>query len=236
MNSFEFLTWDTAFFGYKVARVAINSESLEDYRQTLRRIKEEQVRLAYIFVSPQLDKMNKTIVESGGLLVDKKVIFCKQSASHSGFRNSVKEYQWNGEENELTELALQAGMFSRFKIDRNFRKGEYERLYKRWLANSLNGQIAFKVIVAQTKGKLSGLITLGAKDDFADIGLLAVDRAYSGLGIGTDLVSYADNEAYIKHFSEIKVVTQSDNERACSLYIKCGFTVESQTNVYHLWL
>lgn len=236
MNLFEFLPWDSAFFGYKVARVVINSEDPEYYNQTLRKLNEEQVRLTYIIVSPQANHINFLIKESGGLLVDKKITFCKTTASHSGFRNEIMEYVGNGEEKELSELALQAGLYSRFKIDSNFRNEEFEHLYKKWLENSLNGKVAYKVIISRTKEHISGLITLGAKSDFADIGLLAVGRAYAGMGIGTELVYYADNEAYADKHSQIKVVTQLDNERACILYKKCGFSVESLVHIYHLWL
>mgnify|MGYP002344313992 CR=1 FL=1 len=236
MNSFEFLPWDSAFFGYRVARVVINNDDPYDYEQTLRILDQEQARLTYILVSPEALRLNSMIKESGGLLVDKKVTFCKTSASHSGFRNEIMEYSGTGDEKELSELALQAGLYSRFRIDCNFRNGEYERLYRKWLENSLNGKVAFSVIIARTEERISGLITLGARGNFADIGLLAVDRSYVGMGIGTELVYYADNEANAKGFSNIKVVTQLDNERACSLYEKCGFSVESLLNIYHMWL
>lgn len=236
MNSFEYLTWDSAFFGYKVVRVVINSEDPGSYKQTLKRLEEEHVRLTYIFVSPEDTRMNTMIKESGGKLVDKKITFCKTSTRHSEFRNEILEYTGNGKEKELSELALQAGKYSRFQIDPNFKDNEYERLYRKWLENSLNGSIAFKIIIAKTKEHISGLITLGDKSDFADIGLLAVDKAYNGMGIGKELVYYADNEVYLENFKKIKVVTQLDNERACILYKKCGFNIESITNIYHMWL
>lgn len=236
MNSFEYLPWDSAFFGFNVARVVINSEDPDNYRQTLKILNEQHVRLAYILVVPDNNYMNTMVIESGGQLVDKKITFCKTSASHKGFRNDIMEYSGNGEDKELSELALQAGLYSRFRIDGNFRDGEYERLYKKWLENSLNGKVANKVIIARTQEHISGLITLGSSGNHADIGLLAVNRSYAGMGIGTELVYYADNEAHAEKFSKIKVVTQLDNERACVLYKKCGFAIESLINIYHLWL
>ena len=121
MNSFEFLPWDSAFFGYRVARVVINNDDPYNYEQTLRILDQEQARLTYILVSPEALRLNSMIKESGGLLVDKKVTFCKTCASHSGFRNEIMEYSGTGDEKELSELALQAGLYSRFRIDCNFR-------------------------------------------------------------------------------------------------------------------
>jgi dTDP-4-amino-4,6-dideoxy-D-galactose acyltransferase len=236
MNSFEFLHWDSDFFGYRVAKVTINEKDPDNYKRTLSILHNEHIRLTYILLSPEASDLNDVIIESGGQLVDKKVTFCKSSTSHSGFRNEILEYSGNGEKKELYELALQAGLFSRFRIDNNFKNGEYERLYKKWLDNSLNGNVASKVIIARTKEHITGLITLGVKGTIADIGLLAVDRTYTGMGIGSELVYYADNEAYAGGYNKIKVVTQLDNERACALYKRCGFDVESLINIYHLWL
>jgi dTDP-4-amino-4,6-dideoxy-D-galactose acyltransferase len=235
VNSFTNLPWDTEFFGYRIARVTPESDERSAFDRILETINSEQVRLTYFFVSPDAPDLNRMITDSGGLLVDQKLTFSKRPGKHAGYANEITEYQGRGEEKELLELALHAGTYSRFRLDVNFKNGEFARLYQRWLQESLNGTIAFKVLVSRVQGKISGLLTLGVKDDYADIGLLSVDKECSGMGIGTDLVSYADNLACLKQYDKIKVVTQKQNERACRLYRKCGFEVESEVNIYHLW-
>jgi len=234
-DSFALLPWDTEFFGYRIARVTLGSEDRTAFDRILGDLNSERVRLTYFFVPPSDADLNRMITGSGGLLVDQKLTFSKRPEIHTGYANEVIEYCGRGEEKELLELALHAGIYSRFNRDRNFKNGEFARLYQRWLQESLNGNIAFTVLVSMVRDKIAGLLTLGVKDDYADIGLLSVDKECSGMGIGTDLVRYADNLACVKQYDKIKVVTQKQNERACRLYRKCGFEVENEVNIYHLW-
>jgi len=235
MNSFTLLPWDTSFFGFKVARVLLEDAGRAEFEHIIQRIKEEHIRLTYFFVLSDTDNLNGMVNDAGGLLVDEKITFSKIPGFHTGISNIVVEYRGTGEESELVDLALQAGLYSRFRLDDNFRNGEYERLYKSWLENSITGKIAFNVLIATVQDKIAGLLTLGAKGDHAEIGLLSVDEKYRGKGIGKDLVYYADNIAFMKQYGKIKVATQMQNEGACILYGKCGFEIESKISIYHLW-
>lgn len=235
MNTLTPLKWDSKFFGYPVALVEFNQSNQTGLGNLLEEIDAKGFRLTYLFVPPSETELNKSIIEIGGNLVDQKVIFYKTPQAHYEFSNNIFEYVGEEINEELVELALEAGRYSRFRIDSNFINNEFERLYTQWLINSINKTIAFKNIVAKSDNKIIGLVTIGRKENHAEIGLVSVDGNFRGKGIGTDLVYFADGIAYNMKFSEIKVITQLQNLTACRLYEKCKFQIESITNVYHLW-
>jgi dTDP-4-amino-4,6-dideoxy-D-galactose acyltransferase len=234
-NTLTELEWDSVFFGYKVALISFDQNGKNHVDELIEEIISKGIRLTYVLTSPSDDYLNDIIKRTGGILADTRIKYSKNTEPHYEFKNIIKEFTDNKPTIELTELAIQAGKYSRFRIDENFTNNEYERLYKQWLINSLNKELAFKVLVAIEGIQITGFTTLGDKNSCADIGLVAVDRNFTGRGIGTDLVHYADNTAYNMNYHEIKVVTQKRNQIACNLYEKCNFQVENITNIYHFW-
>ncbi|HPY66805.1 MAG TPA: GNAT family N-acetyltransferase [Bacteroidales bacterium] len=235
-NVLEHLQWDSDFFGYKVARFIFDENGLSKYYHIIDEIKETNVRLTYLYSPPSARELNERIVSSGGVLVDKKTIFVKSTEKHTTFYNRISEWQESEPGHKLVNLALNAGIYSRFFLDKKFSNNEYERLYTKWLLKSVSGELALKTIIARNESEITGFITLGKNNMRADIGLISVDPLFRGKGIGSDLVKYADNLSLNMGFDQIGVVTQLDNVNACKLYTNCGFKIESITDVYHLWL
>jgi dTDP-4-amino-4,6-dideoxy-D-galactose acyltransferase len=229
------LDWDSAFFGYPVARVVLDETGSEHFKAIADKILKDKIRLVYFFLSPSDLLLNRQISEFGAVLRDQKTLFSKVPESQSGYSSSIEVYPYAEPDKELLSLGLQAGIFSRFRLDGNFKNNEYERLYTRWVTDSLSGKISFQTIVAMVDNTVAGMVTLGEKNGHADIGLVSVARAQAGKGIGYDMIRYADNTAYNRNFSRIEVVTQLQNHPACRLYEKCNFKLESVTNVYHFW-
>jgi dTDP-4-amino-4,6-dideoxy-D-galactose acyltransferase len=234
-NKISLLDWDSEFFGYNVAQVRFNQAGYTELLNLLKEIKDKKIRLTYFFVSPDNIDLNRTIADTGAVLVDQKVLFEKTTHKNTVKNSNIIEYKDTQPNEKLIELGLQAGAYSRFLTDKNFHNNEFEKLYKQWIVNSVNRTIAWSIPVAMSGSAIVGLITLGKKDNYADIGLIAVDKKYEGRGIGSDLIRFAENRAYEMNYSGIKVVTQLQNTRACRLYEKCNFTVENVTNIYHFW-
>lgn len=236
INNIEHLVWDSKFFKYDVARVALNHQGLDQLESIFRQLEAKKIRLTYIYVHPKEEEIINYISKSGAILMDQKVVFEKTTEKHFLFNNEIIEFEKTEMNEKLRELALQAGLFSRFRLDENFIHNEYERLYTEWLRKSLNKTISFKTLVAYEENEVIGLATLGEKDLFADIGIVAVSEKFRGKEVGYDLIRTADSLAYDKGIKEIKVVTQHKNRPACKLYEKCNFKIEEITNIYHYWL
>tara|TARA_B110000285_G_C14954574_1_gene528510 strand:- start:234 stop:905 length:672 start_codon:yes stop_codon:yes gene_type:complete len=217
------LGWDTDFFGYKVGRFDVKEgvQFLDNnFIQSA-----FNYRLVYVFAKKNI-KLN-----AGLKLCDTKVVFKKQSSlvkiNDSVAKFNVKEHSYE----ELLSLALSSGKYSRFKLDNNFVNNEFEKLYQKWLDNNIANA---EVYVFIKDKKVVGFVSLSF-DTIAHIGLIAVDEASQGQGIGLLLVKHCETEAMKLGYPILQVVTQKENIGAMKLYEKNGFTPESETNIYHYW-
>lgn len=225
----EKLKWDSDFFGYPVGRIQLETAHYSHISDITKDT--AGFRLVYL-VCPK--RIRTTI--KGLKLVDIKTRFSKQiNNEQSDSFGRIHEYS-GGADDQLERLALQSGVFSRFKADANFVNNEFERLYLKWIKESINKTIADKVVVyKKDSNKCIGFITLKFNEDFSEIGLIAVDEGSRGKGIGKTLLSYA---AYITQemgLQKIEVVTQHENHPAVGLYKKCGYGIISKKYIYHLW-
>lgn len=234
-NTIEILEWDSRFFGYPVARITLDQEGSDKLDHLFLNLELGKFRVTYFFVSPQEKALINQITNKGGILADQKVVFSKITEKHNPYSNDIIEFQGIEVNERLIELVLEAGKYSRFRLDANFNKKEYQRLYIEWLSKSIRKEIAFKTLVSENGSDIVGITTVGEKEKFAEIGLVAVDRHFHGLGIGTNLIQSADTAAFEKGIKKIKVVTQLKNKGACRLYEKCHFQLEKITNIYHYW-
>ncbi|MBJ6749697.1 GNAT family N-acetyltransferase [Geomonas anaerohicana] len=240
MTMHETLDWDTGFFGFKVARILPERLQSAQLQTALAELEREGVTLAYWACDPDDLGSQQAALQSGGFLADRKVTYCIDAATMrdrgippSG--SSVERYVDEVTTPELEELALQAGVYSRFRIDPRMPREKFEELYRIWIRNSVNGRIADQVLVARDAGKIVGMVTVGRKGDRADIGLVAVDASMRGKKLGGALVHSAQQWALHNGFEVAQVVTQGDNLAACRLYEKWGYKVDSIRNIYHFW-
>jgi dTDP-4-amino-4,6-dideoxy-D-galactose acyltransferase len=236
---FQLLEFDTKLFGFKVAKILKPQLSLEKLRTLLNELQNQGVRLVY-WLSDSLDKTSQDAAkETKGFLADEHVTYVvnlQTLAKPPSIAPEITIYKEITPNIELEQLATQAGNYCRFNIDPNFPKELFVKLYHTWIKNSVNGQIANKVFTINHKNKIIGMITLGAKNNRGDIGLLAIDADFRGRNFGSKLVRSAQKYFIDSGFTQAQVVTQKINTAACHLYEKCGFQQEKTENSYHFWL
>ena len=223
------LDWDSVFFGYPVGRLDLDSNNLLNLKEFVDQ--SAGFKLIYILSKTALKDLPKSCQ-----LVDKKATFKRKTSKTEipGDVANLKSYV-GSITNELIGLTLQSGVYSRFRTDKNFKNNEYERLYTKWITESVNKNYAFNVLVYEADKTLLGFVTLGEKNGIADIGLVAVSEQARGKRIGTLLVKYAIHESYTLGYQEIQVVTQMENVAAIKLYKNTGFTLYDLRFVYHYW-
>jgi len=142
LNTIEILEWDSRFFGYPVARIFLDQEGSDILDIIFQKLKSGKYRLTYFYVPPKEQGIINRISKEGGILVDQKAVFSKFTEKHNECSNNIVEFQ-DAEINEkLKKLVLEAGTYSRFRLDKNFVNNEYERLYVEWLIKSVNKEIA----------------------------------------------------------------------------------------------
>jgi len=229
----EYLAWDSDFFKKKIGRVSIgNSDNLENI---LKRAKDTNYQLIYVFDNEQFNVENKVLKQYNGKLVDRKVHYHRWITELSPFSEQIENYTGNLTE-ELENLAYMSGAFSRFKLDKNFAEGDFYRMYKIWIAKSLDGQFADNTFVVRESGKIKGIVTLKIDDTKGHIVMIAVSPDAQGKGYGKALINTCENKLLRNGISTLEVPTQLDNIQACKFYEKCDFRIREIINVYHFWL
>lgn len=223
--------------GFSVARLTTAGLSPAEITAAILDARRTGHRLLYVEVTPA-DRTGAAVVRAAGAwLADRKVTFIMELpmsdplASAAGIQTTT-EFTL-----QLETLAWQSGEYSRFRRDPRFGPDVFQQMYSQWLRNSLSHQIARQVLVFRdAAGTERGLLTLGEKNEHADIGLLAVDAAVRGQRVGQRLVAAAAQQARAWGYHALQVVTQLNNETACRFYEKCGFALLHEQHIYHLWL
>src|SRR5437870_661486 len=78
----ELLPWDTECFGYNVAKISTTHLTNEDLAVILQELKEQKIRLAYLFIDAE-DNISYNTAKMHGLHpVDKKVKYFMKISSH----------------------------------------------------------------------------------------------------------------------------------------------------------
>jgi dTDP-4-amino-4,6-dideoxy-D-galactose acyltransferase len=230
------LEWDSAFFGFKVARADLIDCKPELLNHQLLKLKQEGLRLVYAFVHPSDKNSNTSCTDNKGFLVDEKVTYRIEKLINVPTSEHLSKYSDRFPSPQLYNLALISGEYSRFNVDTRIGKDKFISLYNLWIENSVNGKLADEVLVYTNKEEVLGFVSLTVIKPQASIGLIAVDPDYQGLNIGHELVNAAINEALKNNHSSIEVITQKGNAGACRFYERCGFSLASVKNIYHFWL
>lgn len=225
--NFTVLPWDTDFFNFKVARVTGGSL----HEDVLRELFESDVKLAYFSSEQETELTSNDQYEIK--LVDKKLTYRKVIADAKADDN-ILPYEKDDPEEALLQLAVRSGLYSRFNVDKGIGNEKFESLYRQWMIQSVDKKMADEVFVHYEAGVAAGFVTVGHKNERADIGIIAVDESFSRRGIGAALMKTAEHYA-AERYAVIQVVTQGNNMAACKLYERCGYHVEKVEYFYHLW-
>lgn len=232
------LEWDSAFFGRTIGRIDINSSSDEPILESILKHPSE-FELIYIF-SPEQVLLNLPEQDPRCKLVDQKIVFSFDLSICTEFFQpsidlSIEEYNSTSIDPNLEELAYQSGVYSRFRLDTNFRPNDFFQLYRKWLENSVNRTIADKIFVVRSEMGIIAFVTAMITLPTATIGLLAVSESVRGKNIGTSLMHFLFAELKRVGAETLFVATQLQNEGSCRFYKKVGFVKHSITNIYHYW-
>lgn len=236
----RFLEWDTAFFGLRIAR--IDSSHLTDTAlpEALAWSSEQRIQCLY-FLCAADDDVSVRLAETHGFhLVDLRVSLLWRRADESA-PAAAQASETIIRPLEVQDTAAIEGIAStayqdtRFYYDRHFGPDRATALYREWARKSCNGG-ADAIFVAQRGHKVGGFITCHVQSpQRGQIGLVGVDDAMRGAGLGRLLVGAA-----LAYFSDrgvgaVEVVTQGRNVAAQRLYQKCGFRTDSLYLWYHKW-
>jgi dTDP-4-amino-4,6-dideoxy-D-galactose acyltransferase len=250
------LEWDSNHFGFPVGRIA-GDTSDDELKAALIQSRNRAFRLIYWATAPDREAPPSLLSEFGGRLVDQKVTFARALGANdsqpiSGGLTIVPCGQ-SEVSDELTDLAIAAGEYSRFAVDPRIPRDRFEELYRSWIARSVDGELAGTVLIARddaaagaakttslpssspAAAPLAGMITIKVTGSVGNIGLIAVAESHRGRGIGSRLIAAAHGWMIEHDACKSTVVTQAANVPACALYRRSGYTIEQAENYYHFW-
>jgi dTDP-4-amino-4,6-dideoxy-D-galactose acyltransferase len=236
---YEPLDWDTGFFGVRTGRLLPVRFDAGALGEALDAARAEGYGLLYWFALPGND--NAAAADAhGGWLADRKRTYVHDLEGLAADDLVVNWFieSWKAPEPdaELVDLALAAGVQSRFLRDPRFGREAFERLYGEWMRRSVNRELAEEVLFIEDFGRKRAMLTLGLRMGRPDIGLVATEADYRGRGMAGDLVRASLIWAINRDHREAQVVTQAENAGACRFYEALGYRVEREDWVYHFWL
>jgi len=237
------LAWDTECFGFPVARIVPESLPTPVLVDVLTRAQQRGFRLVYWTTAPHCTLGVELLQQFHRVLADRKVIWRREltgaalpvTAPPRGFQ--VRRFPKGPASPSLINLAVAAGMYSRFRVDHRFPRLAFDDLYRTWIERSTRREIADAVLIGATEGsdEAQGMITVAVEGDTARIGLIAVAAQARGRGLGAALMRAAHEHMVRRGCVQAKVATQSDNVIACRLYQSAAYRLDAARNVYHFW-
>lgn len=221
------LEWDSNFFDLQVGKISLKN-SKEEVKEILKIIELSNFDLVYLFSKFPLPNSIKNLFFNETKLTFKKKI--------SSCNNINIAFPFGGELNQdIINLTLDAGDFSRFKLDKRLFR-HFNDLYTKWIENSISKKFADEVFTVQKSNKIAGFLTLKkVNNKSASIGLIAVKREFRKSGVGKKLILAAENWASEQNLHNLYVSTQKTNVNACQFYHKMGFNLEQKEYIFHIW-
>jgi len=230
----EYLDWDSAFFQRRIARVRSGRLSEDLVPAILQWCSERQIDCLY-FLADANDPPTVRVAERNGFnFVDIRTTFERSLDDLPDAPAGVRP-AGAADIPELKRLTGRSFSDSRFYSDPLFDREACDALYAVWIERSCHGY-ADCVLVAELDGKAAGYVTcsLGPAQT-GSIGLIAVDAAVRGGGIGQKLLLSALHYFRDRGMMRATVVTQGRNLASQRLYQRHHFLIHSVALWYHRW-
>lgn len=237
MRGIELQPWDSDLMGFPVGRISPMALAEATCSQLREHCVSIGLKLAYVVVPWEDSSARRKALELGAHLADQKLHFFKNLDTTLGqIPEGIALFQPSVPSLELESLALASGEFSRFRTDSRMGPSVFHDLYLTWIRRSVRGEIADAVLVLHKAETMAGMVTVGLREDHAEIGLLAVAEGFRGRGMGGLLIDGAEAWSTSHGVHALTVDTQGANTAACALYAGKGYEVKRAQAVYHLWM
>ncbi|MFN2196061.1 MAG: GNAT family N-acetyltransferase [Anaerolineales bacterium] len=239
MSTCEFLTWDSSFFGRRIARLRGQLHSEADLKNALLWCREQEIDCLYALIDADEIGTRRDLEEAGFRLQDIRItlkyVFGIQNLQATQDEMFMREAA-PADLAQLEQIAASSYRLTRFYNDPNFGSEQASDLYRTWIRNSLAGY-ADLVRVAEVDGAAAGFITchIDHEQSSGRIGLVGVAENARGSGIGSTLVRDALLWFRQHQLVSVQVVTQGANLPALRLYERAGFSIRSVSLWYHRW-
>ena len=229
----QFLEWDTAFFGRRIARVNGNRLDAAQADRVLAWCAEHQIECLY-FLADSDDEATVRAVEARGF----DFVDVRMTLERTGTAPAMPSDMRLSRAEDVPALKVMAATHhrnSRFYYDRHFLRAQVDAMYSIWIERSCDGTYADAVLVVERNGQPAGYVTCETQASNGEIGLLGVGEAWQKQGVGMALVNGSLAWFGERGIETIEVVTQGRNINAQRLYQRGGFVTKQVQLAYHRW-
>jgi len=233
------LEWDSAHFGFPVARVEPGDAPLPDLEADLRAAREAGVRLACCSRPAEAPLAEAVLARHGGRALTASLLFAKRlDEGRRPVPAGITVERVTAGSEALRQLAPECGRYSRFRLDPEFPREAFVSLYEIWLQRSVAGEIADQVLSVGSGGHRDlGLVTIVRPDRATGrIGLIGVRDGARGKGLGRALVAAAEVAMEAAGAERTEVSTHLENHAARRLFASFGYEPGVPQRQYHFWL
>jgi dTDP-4-amino-4,6-dideoxy-D-galactose acyltransferase len=233
----EILSWDSDFFGQKIARACISRLNKQDMSKLLDWCQVNAVDCLYFLSDAKHTSTRELLQKSNFMLTDVRMVYMLDIIEPSTFTTDIEIIIAKPEhQDELCRIAAHAHYDSRFFADNGFNDEDCRRLYSQWIINSFKDKNQI-ILTPMIDKKPSGYLILGYDQNTkkGNILLFALASHVRGKGIGSALLSAGINWFFKAGSREIKVVTQGCNIASQRCYQIGGFLLHDVGFWFHKW-
>jgi len=231
----KMLDWDTEFFGVRIAKIEGAHLTDKTIAKSLQWSRDHRVTCLYFLCASDDDQSISIAEQNGFHLVDVRMeLSWRAQAVIYDSKIEVRRFQLS-DLPQLQQIASGAYRSTRFYYDPHFPRTKSSELYREWITKSCESR-ADAVFVAPHQDAVGGFITCHLESpQQGRIGLVGVNEAARGAGIGQALIKAAQRYFSDQGVDEAFVVTQGRNIAAQRLYQANGFRSHSTHLWYHKW-
>jgi RimJ/RimL family protein N-acetyltransferase len=229
----ELLQWDSEFWGLEIGRVADGEVTEAGLARVDEWAAAERLDCLYLLASADDPPSVHAAERAGFRVMDLRIELRRVAAVEEA--DGVREAR-EDDRDALRGIARSSHRITRFYADPNFPDARCDDLYDTWIARSLEGW-ADGVLVVEADGSPAGYVSchLDRQEGTGSIGLIAVDEAARGQGLGLTLTLGAVAWCGRRGMNEMSVVTQGRNVAALRTFEQAGFRVSSVAVWLHKW-
>lgn len=236
----EILEWDSAFFGWRLARCQRMPFLPDDAAVLTAECAARGIDGVYILVDAADTESTINVQRTGAFLADVRLTL-GADVEPAGTRLAEDGEQrirpaTSADVLALAQIAAVSHHDTRFYADRHFDRARCDRLYAVWIENSCRGY-ADAVLVADDGGEPVGYVTChkDAVGPHGHVGLFAVSEPARGRGIGRALLQAALRWFAANGVVAVTVATQLRNVTALRFYERSDLVIRRADLWFHLW-
>jgi len=235
----EELPWDSNFFGRRIATLHPRALSPRLLELALERCVEAEVECLYFLCDAAREESLALARAEQFLEVDARLTYSLRTTDAGEPPPEGDVTLRPGRPADAAALAAIAGDSygaSRYFHDPNFPAERCRQFYRDWILRSLEGRFDDAVLVAELDRQPVGYVSCRALTaNLGSIGLVGIDAALRGRGLGKRLVHAALQWFAERDLPTVEVVTQGRNAPARKLYESTGFALHRREVWFHKW-